>query len=53
MTTPAIQNKLNISKNTAKTRLRNIFLKPGVSDRTQAAIWELHDGYDVVTETLI
>jgi DNA-binding NarL/FixJ family response regulator len=49
MTNPAIQNKLNISKNTVKTRMRNIFSKLGVSDRTQAAIRALHNGYGVVT----
>jgi DNA-binding NarL/FixJ family response regulator len=49
---PAIENKLHISKNTVKTHMRNIFSKLGVSDRTQAAVWALHNGYGVVSETL-
>ena len=49
---PAIENKLHISKNTVKTHMRNIFSKLGVSDRTQAAVWALNNGYGVVSETL-
>jgi len=49
---PAIENKLHISKNTVKTHIRNIFSKLEVSDRTQAAVWALHNGYGVVSETL-
>jgi DNA-binding NarL/FixJ family response regulator len=52
LTNPAIQTKLNISKNTVKTHMRNIFSKLGVTDRTQAAIWALHNGYGAVTERL-
>jgi NarL family two-component system response regulator LiaR len=43
----AIMDKLHITKNTLKTHTRNIFSKLGVSDRTQAAIWALQNGYDV------
>lgn len=52
LTNPAIENKLHISKNTVKTHMRNIFSKLGVSDRTQAAVWALHNGYGVLAETL-
>jgi DNA-binding NarL/FixJ family response regulator len=52
LTNPAIEDKLHISKNTVKTHMRNIFSKLGVSDRTQAAVWALHNGYGVVSETL-
>jgi DNA-binding NarL/FixJ family response regulator len=41
----SIVKKLHISKNTLKTHTRNIFSKLGVSDRTQAAIWALQNGY--------
>jgi DNA-binding NarL/FixJ family response regulator len=44
----AIMDKLHISKNTLKTHTRNIFSKLGVSDRTQAAIWALQNGYGVL-----
>jgi DNA-binding NarL/FixJ family response regulator len=52
LTNPAIETKLNISKNTVKTHMRNIFSKLGVKDRTQAAVWALHNGYGVISETL-
>jgi len=52
LTNPAIEDKLHISKNTVKTHMRNIFSKLGVSDRTQAAVWALHNGYGVISETL-
>jgi len=42
-----IMDKLHISKNTIKTHMRNIFSKLGVSDRTQAAIWAVQNGYNV------
>jgi len=42
-----IMDKLHISKNTIKTHMRNIFSKLGVSDRTQAAIWAIQNGYAV------
>jgi DNA-binding NarL/FixJ family response regulator len=41
----AIMDKLHISKNTLKTHTRNIFSKLDVSDRTQAAIWALQNGF--------
>jgi DNA-binding NarL/FixJ family response regulator len=41
----SIIEKLHISKNTLKTHTRNIFSKLDVSDRTQAAIWALQNGY--------
>jgi DNA-binding NarL/FixJ family response regulator len=44
----AIMDKLHISKNTLKTHTRNIFSKLGVSDRTQAAVWALQNGYGVL-----
>ncbi len=44
----AIMDKLHISKNTLKTHTRNIFSKLGVTDRTQAAIWALQHGYEVL-----
>ncbi len=50
LTNPAIENKLHISKNTLKTHMRNIFSKLGVSDRTQAAVWALHNGYGAISE---
>jgi DNA-binding NarL/FixJ family response regulator len=40
-----IIERLHISKNTIKTHIRNIYSKLGVSDRTQAAIWAVHNGY--------
>jgi DNA-binding NarL/FixJ family response regulator len=52
LTNPAIESRLHISKNTVKTHMRNIFSKLGVSDRTQAAVWALHNGYGVLSETL-
>jgi DNA-binding NarL/FixJ family response regulator len=41
----SIMEKLHISKNTLKTHNRNLFSKLGVSDRTQAAIWGIQNGY--------
>jgi two-component system NarL family response regulator len=41
----SIMEKLHISKNTLKTHNRNIFAKLGISDRTQAAIWAVQNGY--------
>lgn len=43
----SILDKLHISKNTLKTHTRNIFSKLHVSDRTQAAIWAIKNGYGV------
>jgi two-component system nitrate/nitrite response regulator NarL len=45
LTNKSIENKLHISKNTLKTHIRNIFSKTGVSNRTQAGIWALQNGY--------
>ena len=41
----AVMEKLHITKNTLKTHIRNIFSKLGVSDRTQAAVWAIQNGY--------
>ena len=41
-----ISEGLFISQNTLKTHMRNIFSKLGVSDRTQAALWAIHNGLD-------
>jgi DNA-binding NarL/FixJ family response regulator len=49
---PAIMEKLHISNNTVKTHIHNIFTKLEVSDRTQAAIWALQNGYGVLSEPL-
>lgn len=35
---------LSLSPNTVKSHVRNIFIKLGVSDRTQAAIWAIRRG---------
>jgi DNA-binding NarL/FixJ family response regulator len=49
----SILDKLHISKNTLKTHTRNIFSKLNVSDRTQAAIWAIQNGYGVsISQTL-
>jgi NarL family two-component system response regulator LiaR len=42
-----ITEKLHVTRNTLKTHTRNIYSKLGVSDRTQAAIWALQNGYHV------
>jgi len=42
-----IMEKLHISKNTLKTHSRNIYSKLDVTDRTQAAIWAVQNGYGV------
>ncbi len=52
LTNPAIMERLHISNNTVKTHIRNIFSKLGVSDRTQAAVWALQNGYGVLSQTL-
>jgi len=49
---PIIMEKLHISKNTIKTHMRNIFSKLDVTDRTQAAIWAIQNGYGVQTPVL-
>jgi DNA-binding NarL/FixJ family response regulator len=40
----SIVEKLEISRNTVKTHMRNIFAKLDVTDRTQAAIWAVQNG---------
>jgi DNA-binding NarL/FixJ family response regulator len=40
-----IAEKLTITKNTLKTHTRKIYSKLGVSDRSQAAIWALRNGF--------
>ncbi|MGA9533113.1 MAG: response regulator transcription factor [Anaerolineales bacterium] len=40
----AIAKELSVSINTVKSHVRSIFLRLGVSDRTQAALWALHKG---------
>ena len=44
LTNSNIAGTLCISLNTVKTHVRNIFVKLGVSDRTQAAIWAIRRG---------
>ncbi len=44
LTNSDIAEVLTVSKNTVKTHVRNIFVKLGVSDRTQAAIWAIRRG---------
>jgi two-component system NarL family response regulator len=44
MDNAAIASALSVSRNTVKTHVREIFLKLGVSDRTQAAIRALRLG---------
>jgi len=41
----AIAQSLNLSPNTIKTHIRHIFEKLHVSDRTQAALWAVRNGY--------
>jgi DNA-binding NarL/FixJ family response regulator len=40
-----IAHTLSVSKNTVKTHVREIFQKLGVTDRTQAAVWALRNGF--------
>jgi DNA-binding NarL/FixJ family response regulator len=40
-----IAEKLSITKNTLKTHVGKIYAKLGVSDRSQAAIWALRNGF--------
>ena len=40
-----IAEKLSITKNTLKSHTRKIYSKLGVSDRSQAAIWALRNGF--------
>jgi len=42
-----ISQLASISNNTLKTHLRKIYSKIGVSDRTQAAIWAIRNGYAI------
>ncbi len=44
LTNSDIAEVLTVSLNTVKTHVRNIFVKLGVSDRTQAAIWAIRRG---------
>jgi DNA-binding NarL/FixJ family response regulator len=41
----SIMEKMGISRNTVKTHMRNIYAKLNVSDRTQAAIWAVRNGF--------
>ena len=43
-----IAEKLVISEKTVKTHVSNLLGKLGLEDRTQAAIWALKHGLDVV-----
>jgi DNA-binding CsgD family transcriptional regulator len=45
-----ISNRLNISVNTVKVHLRNIFKKLGVASRTEAAMWAVQNGLVEVGE---
>lgn len=49
-TNEEITEQLCVSRNTLKTHLRNIYGKLDVSDRTQAAIWALHNGFGPFAE---
>lgn len=40
----AIADELSVSINTVKSHVRSIYLRLGVTDRTQAALWALHEG---------
>lgn len=40
-----IEERLSITKNTLKTHTRKIYSKLGVSDRSQAAIWAVRNGF--------
>jgi DNA-binding NarL/FixJ family response regulator len=44
LTNSDIAEVLTVSPNTVKTHVRNVFVKLGVSDRTQAAIWAIRRG---------
>ena len=44
LTNSDVAEVLTVSPNTVKTHVRNIFVKLGVSDRTQAAIWAIRRG---------
>ena len=44
LTNSDIAEVLTVSPNTVKTHVHNIFVKLGVSDRTQAAIWAIRRG---------
>jgi DNA-binding NarL/FixJ family response regulator len=50
---PALMEKLHITKNTLKTHIRNIFSKLGVSNRTQAAVWAIQNGYTMNLPTCL
>jgi DNA-binding NarL/FixJ family response regulator len=43
--TQDITEQLVVSRNTLKSHLGHIYRKTGVSDRTQAAIWAIRNGY--------
>lgn len=43
--TKDITEQLVVSRNTLKSHLRHIYRKIGASDRTQAAIWAIRNGY--------
>ena len=45
MDNQGIAERLSITKNTLKTHTRKIYSKLGVSDRSQAAIWALRNGF--------
>jgi len=44
LTNMDIAEVLTVSQNTVKTHVHNVFVKLGVSDRTQAAIWAIRRG---------
>ena len=44
LTNSDIAEVLTVSPNTVKTHVHNVFVKLGVSDRTQAAIWAIRRG---------
>jgi DNA-binding NarL/FixJ family response regulator len=44
-TNEEITEQLYVSRNTLKTHLRNIYSKLNVSDRTQAAVWAVRNGF--------
>jgi DNA-binding NarL/FixJ family response regulator len=49
-TNDEIARQLFVTRNTLKTHLRNIYGKLGVSDRTQAAIWAVRNGFAPFTQ---